>query len=59
MPDPESNSNFESLMLRRMEQELRFNEGTHVPEPRIVTVMSLEAVSKRPLLSDIRVRLKF
>ena len=40
VPAPESNSRKFSFIFIRIEQELRRSEGTHVPEPRMVTVIS-------------------
>jgi len=39
VPGPESNNNRELPICIRTEHELRFSDGTHVPEPSIVTVM--------------------
>jgi hypothetical protein len=39
VPGPESNNNFEIPTCIRTEQELRFSDGTQVPEPRMVTVI--------------------
>jgi hypothetical protein len=39
VPGPESNNNRELPTCIRTEHELRFSEGTQVPEPRIVTFM--------------------
>jgi len=37
VPGPESNNNFEEPTCIRTEHELRFSDGTQVPDPRIVT----------------------
>jgi len=37
VPGPESNSNRELPVCIRTEHELRFSDGTQVPEPKIVT----------------------
>jgi hypothetical protein len=39
VPGPESNNNRELPICIRTEQELRFSDGTQVPEPNIVTFM--------------------
>ena len=39
LPGPESNNSIEAPICMRTEHELRFSDGTHVPEPRIVTFM--------------------
>ena len=39
VPGPESNNTRELPICIRTEHELRFSEGTQVPEPRIVTFM--------------------
>ena len=39
VPGPESNNKRELPICIRTEHELRFSDGTHVPEPSIVTVM--------------------
>ena len=39
VPGPESNNSLEAPICMRTEHELRFSDGTHVPEPRMVTVM--------------------
>ncbi len=39
VPGPESNSNRDLPICIRTEHELRFSDGTQVPEPRIVTFM--------------------
>jgi hypothetical protein len=47
VPGPESNNNRELPICIRTEHELRFSDGTQVPEPRIVTFMPefLSAIS--------------
>jgi hypothetical protein len=39
VPGPESNRSFALSTCKKIEHELRFSEGTQVPEPRMVTVM--------------------
>jgi hypothetical protein len=39
VPGPESNSSFEDPTSIRTEHELRFSDGTHVPEPKMVKFM--------------------
>ena len=39
VPGPESNNNRELPICIRTEHELRFSDGTQVPEPRMVTIM--------------------
>jgi hypothetical protein len=39
VPGPESNNNREPPICIRTEHELRFSDGTQVPEPNIVTFM--------------------
>ncbi len=41
VPAPESNSSTLSFILMRTEQELRLSDGTHVPEPSMVTDISM------------------
>jgi hypothetical protein len=39
VPGPESNNSFEDPTSIITEHELRFSDGTHVPEPKMVTLM--------------------
>jgi hypothetical protein len=39
VPGPESNNTRDLPICIRTEHELRFSDGTHVPDPSIVTVM--------------------
>ena len=39
VPGPESNKSLDWLTSINTEHELRFSDGTHVPEPKMVTVM--------------------
>ncbi len=39
VPGPESKSSLEAPTSSNTEHELRFSDGTHVPEPKIVTVI--------------------
>jgi hypothetical protein len=39
VPGPESNSSFEDPTSIRTEHGLRFSDGTHVPEPKMVKFM--------------------
>jgi hypothetical protein len=39
VPGPESNNKRELPICIRTEHELRFSDGTHVPEPKMVTFM--------------------
>jgi hypothetical protein len=41
VPAPESNSSTLSFIFMRTEQELRLSDGTHVPEPSVVTDISI------------------
>ena len=43
VPDPESINNLDSPVSIITEQALRLREGTQVPDPRIVTVISMLA----------------
>jgi hypothetical protein len=56
VPGPESNNSFEDPTSIRTEHELRFSDGTHVPEPKMVTFMPdlLPAMSKALGLSQRR-----
>jgi hypothetical protein len=51
VPGPLSNSIFEAPSCIKTEHELRVNDGTHVPDPRILTVMPdlYSAMSDPPL----------
>jgi hypothetical protein len=40
VPGPESNSRFEFPIVINSEHELRVNDGTQVPEPKMVTVIA-------------------
>ena len=55
VPGLESNNSFEAPICIRTEHELRFSEGTHVPEPRIVTFMPdlLSAMSYQGIMTEI------
>jgi hypothetical protein len=50
VPGPESNNNREPPICIRTEHELRFSDGTQVPEPRMVTIMPdlLPAIPYQP-----------
>jgi hypothetical protein len=39
VPGPESNSSLDAPICMRIEHELRFSDGTHVPEPKMVSFM--------------------
>jgi hypothetical protein len=54
VPGPESNNNFEVPTCISTEQELRFSDGTQVPEPRMVTVMPdlLSVISSKPVMIE-------
>jgi hypothetical protein len=41
VPGPESNSSLAPLTSTMTEHELRSSEGTQVPDPRMVTIMSV------------------
>jgi hypothetical protein len=51
VPGPESNNNFEVPTCIRTEHELRFSDGTQVPDPRIVIFMPdlLSVISSKPV----------
>ena len=55
VPGPESNNNFEAPTCIRTEHELRFRDGTQVPEPKIVTFMPdlLPTISFQLVMSEI------
>ena len=55
VPGPESNNNRELPICIRTEHELRFSDGTQVPEPRIVTFMPdlLPTISYQSVMSEI------
>ena len=55
VPGPESNNSLEAPICMRTEHELRFNDGTHVPEPKIVTFMPdlLSAMSYQGFMIEI------
>jgi hypothetical protein len=55
VPGPESNNSLEAPICMRTEHELRFSDGTHVPEPKIVTFMPdlLPAMSYQGIMSEI------
>jgi hypothetical protein len=55
VPGPESNNNLEAPTDIKTEHELRFSDGTQVPEPRMVTVIPdlFPVMSYPPVLIEI------
>jgi hypothetical protein len=61
VPGPESNNSLEAPTCISTAHELRFNDGTHVPEPKMVTVMPdlVPTISYQAIMSEITALVNF